>query len=217
MTGPLLVIFPHPDDEAFSSAGTIIQHQKNGFPVTYVCLTLGEMGRNMGSPIFTTREELPKIRKHELEAACAIMGIDDLRMWGLRDKTVEFEDEVELADRFSKLIAEVRPARVISFYPGYAVHPDHEATARAVVRALQGIDASKRPEFLGVAFDHRTESELGKPHVIIEVGAESVTKREALLAHRSQTEGLLRAIDNAENAHVMELLQRERFYHYPFS
>lgn len=217
MNGPLLVIFPHPDDEAFSSAGTIIQHHKHGFPVTYVCLTLGEMGRNMGSPIFTTREELPKIRKHELEEACAVMGINDLRMWGLRDKTVEFEDEAELAARFSALIEEVQPARVISFYPGYAVHPDHEATARAVVRALQDIDASKRPEFLGVAFDHRTDAELGKPHVVIEVGQESTAKREALLAHRSQTEGLLRAIDNAENAHVMELLQRERFYHYPFS
>lgn len=217
MTGPLLVIFPHPDDESFSSAGTIIQHRKNNLPVTYVCLTLGEMGRNMGVPIFTTREELPKIRKRELEESCAIMGIEDLRMWGLRDKTVEFEDEAELAKRFTDLIEEIKPARVISFYPGYAVHPDHEATARAVVRALQEMEASIRPEFLGVAFDHRTEAELGSPHVIIEVGTESETKREALFAHRSQTEGLLRAIDHAENAHVMELLQRERFYHYPFS
>ena len=217
MKGPLLVIFPHPDDEAFSSAGTIIQHRKEGWPVTYVCLTLGEMGRNMGSPIFTTREELPKIRKHELEDACEVMGIQDLRMWGLRDKTVEFEDEGELSARFRSLIDEVNPATVISFYPGYAVHPDHEATARAVVRALQEMEDSKRPEFLGVAFDRRTEEELGQPHVIHDVTAESEQKKAALFAHRSQTEGLLRAIDHAENAHVMELLQRERFYHYPFS
>jgi len=217
MTGPLLVIFPHPDDEAFSSAGTIIQHRKRGESVTYVCLTLGEMGRNMGSPIFTTREELPRIRKRELEASCALMGINDLRMWGLRDKTVEFEDEADLARRFRALIDEVKPQTVISFYPGYAVHPDHEATARAVVRALGAMDASERPEFLGVAFDRRTEDELGQPHVIIDVTDETDQKREALFAHRSQTEGLLRAIDQAENAHVMELLQRERFYHYPFS
>lgn len=217
MNGPLLVIFPHPDDEAFSSAGTIIQHRNAGHSVTYVCLTLGEMGRNMGSPIFTSREELPKIRKHELEEACDVMGIDDLRMWGLRDKTVEFEDEAELADRFRALIDEVNPATVISFYPGYAVHPDHEATARAVVRALQEMEETQRPEYLGVAFDRRTEEELGQPHVIVDVTAESNQKKAALFAHRSQTEGLLRAIDNAENAHVMELLQRERFYHYPFS
>ncbi|WP_214742627.1 MULTISPECIES: bacillithiol biosynthesis deacetylase BshB2 [unclassified Exiguobacterium] len=216
MNGPLLVIFPHPDDEAFSSAGTIIQHRQQGLPVTYVCLTLGEMGRNMGSPIFTTREELPKIRKRELEDACRMMGIEDLRMWGLRDKTVEFEDEAELADRFRALIDEVKPETVISFYPGYAVHPDHEATARAVVRALQEMGEA-RPEFLGVAFDRRTEDELGQPHVIVDVTDESEQKKDALFAHRSQTEGLLRAIDNAENAHVMELLQRERFYHYPFS
>lgn len=216
MNGPLLVIFPHPDDEAFSSAGTIIQHRQKGLPVTYVCLTLGEMGRNMGSPIFTTREELPKIRKRELEEACRMMGIEDLRMWGLRDKTVEFEDEAELASRFRTLIDEVKPETVISFYPGYAVHPDHEATARAVVRALQEMGET-HPEFLGVAFDRRTEEELGQPHVIVDVTEESEQKKNALFAHRSQTEGLLRAINNAENAHVMELLQRERFYHYPFS
>ncbi|MBR2680561.1 MAG: bacillithiol biosynthesis deacetylase BshB2, partial [Exiguobacterium sp.] len=67
------------------------------------------------------------------------------------------------------------------------------------------------------AFDRRTEDELGQPHVIVDVTEESEQKKDALFAHRSQTEGLLRAIDNAENAHVMELLQRERFYHYPFS
>ena len=145
-----------------------------------------------------------------------MMGIEDLRMWGLRDKTVEFEDEAELASRFRTLIDEVKPETVISFYPGYAVHPDHEATARAVVRALQEMGET-RPEFLGVAFDRRTEEELGQPHVIVDVTEESEQKKNALFAHRSQTEGLLRAINNAENAHVMELLQRERFYHYPFS
>ena len=45
----VLMIFPHPDDETFSSAGTI-SYIENGVPVTYACLTLGQMGRNLGNP-----------------------------------------------------------------------------------------------------------------------------------------------------------------------
>lgn len=46
----VLMIFPHPDDETFSSAGTIASYIDNGIPVTYACLTLGQMGRNLGNP-----------------------------------------------------------------------------------------------------------------------------------------------------------------------
>ena len=88
----VLVIFPHPDDEAFGVSGTIASYTKNNIPVTYICLTLGEMGRNLGNPPFATRESLPNIRRQELMDAANVMGIQDLRMWGLRDKTVEFEN-----------------------------------------------------------------------------------------------------------------------------
>ena len=87
----VLMIFPHPDDETFSSAGTIASYIDNGIPVTYACLTLGQMGRNLGNPPFATRESLPDIRERELEEAMKIIGITDLRKMGLRDKTVEFE------------------------------------------------------------------------------------------------------------------------------
>ena len=52
----------------------------------------------MGNPPFATRESLPKIRKTELQNAAKIMGIDDLRMMGLRDKTIEFENEEMLTN-----------------------------------------------------------------------------------------------------------------------
>lgn len=87
----VLMIFPHPDDETFSSAGTIASYIENGVPVTYACLTLGQMGRNLGNPPFATRESLPYIREKELEDAMKVIGITDLRKMGLRDKTVEFE------------------------------------------------------------------------------------------------------------------------------
>lgn len=39
----VLVVYPHPDDEAFSVAGVVRMHRNMGVPVTYACLTLGEM------------------------------------------------------------------------------------------------------------------------------------------------------------------------------
>lgn len=129
----VLVIFPHPDDEAFGVSGTISLHIDNGTPVTYACLTLGEMGRNMGNPPFATRETLPKIRKEELEEAARVLGIQDLRMLGYRDKTVEFEDEEKLANRLGVIIGETNPSLIITFYPGYAVHPDRSPSTVSAI------------------------------------------------------------------------------------
>ncbi|MDB5084113.1 MAG: bacillithiol biosynthesis deacetylase BshB2, partial [Bacilli bacterium] len=55
----VLVVLPHPDDESFGTAGAIALYTQAGIPVTYVCGTLGEMGRNMGRPFFANRETLP--------------------------------------------------------------------------------------------------------------------------------------------------------------
>ena len=93
----VLMIFPHPDDETFSSPNDC-SYIDNGIPVTYACLTLGQMGRNLGNPPFATRESLPDIRERELEKAMKIIGITDLRKMGLRDKTVEFEPHEQMDD-----------------------------------------------------------------------------------------------------------------------
>lgn len=136
MNEHVLVMLPHPDDESFGVAGLIAQSRKRGIPVTYACGTLGEMGRNMGSPTYANRETLPELRKQELINACKEMDITDLRMLGLRDKTLEFEDDEYLADVMESIIDEVKPTLIVTFYPGHGVHPDHDATGEAVIRAL---------------------------------------------------------------------------------
>ena len=46
----VLIVFPHPDDESYCVAGTILAYAQRNVPLTYACLTLGEMGRAMGNP-----------------------------------------------------------------------------------------------------------------------------------------------------------------------
>ncbi len=94
------------------------------------------MGRNMGDPFFANRETLPLLRKQELIDACKAMDITDLRMLGLRDKTLEFEDDEWLADMMEEIIDDVKPSLIVTFYPEHGVHPDHDACGEAVIRAL---------------------------------------------------------------------------------
>lgn len=183
----VLVIFPHPDDEAFSSAGLIRLYRNIDVPVTYACLTLGEMGRNLGNPPFATRESLPEIRRKELQEACKAMGIEDLRMMGFRDKTVEFEDDEKMVKLVQDLIDELNPSLIITFLPNYAVHPDHEATGRAVVEAVRRMPKNERPTIYGVGFANNTVAEKGEPDVVIDITSVKEDKLKALQAHASQT------------------------------
>jgi bacillithiol biosynthesis deacetylase BshB2 len=216
----LLVVFPHPDDEAFGVSGTIATHVANGTPVTYACLTLGEMGRNMGNPPFTNRENLPKIRKEELKNAASILGIQDLRMMGYRDKTIEFEDDDKLTNRMLSLIEEVKPSLIITFYPGYAVHPDHDATGAAVVRAVGKIPSAARPTLHCVAFSNNCVEELGEPDIINNVSAVADKKLGAIRAHRSQTEQMFANMSEGlktQDPKVMARILHERFWTYKYT
>lgn len=216
----VLVIFPHPDDEAFGVSGTISSYIKQGTPLTYACLTLGEMGRNLGKPTFATRESLPEIRRKELIKASEATGIEDLRMMGLRDKTLEFEDDGEMKAMVRHLVDELQPSLVISFYPGFAVHPDHEATARAVVRALREIDEKDRPKFHAVAFANDTEENLGQPDVINDIRSVQNEKLAAMRAHISQTARMLEMLEEGIKVNDPEALKwvtDERFYTYDWN
>ncbi|MFD4816230.1 bacillithiol biosynthesis deacetylase BshB2 [Peribacillus butanolivorans] len=215
----VLVIFPHPDDEAFSVSGTLALHREAGTPVTYLCLTLGEMGRNLGNPPFATRESLPKIRKKELIDAANAIGIQDLRMLGLRDKTIEFEDDEKLTSLFTDAINELNPSLIITFYPGYSVHPDHEATARAVVRAVERIEEKERPKLHCVAFSNNCIDDLGQPDIVHDISAVENKKVDTFTAHRSQTEAMV--IDWKEkfenqDADFLDWIRKERLWTYKF-
>lgn len=210
----VLVVLPHPDDEA-NMSGTLSWHVHNGTPVTYICLTLGEMGRNMGNPIIANRVTLPEIRKKELEQSCRSIGITDLRMWGYRDKTIEFEDQEALIRRIGEAIEELNPSLMITFYPGFSVHPDHDACGAAVVRAVERMPREKRPTVHCVAFSSGCEDIIGKPDVVNEVSAFYEQKWGSFKAHKSQYQLMVgdRTFNDPE---TRARWSKERFWTYKF-
>ncbi|BCU53160.1 N-acetylglucosamine malate deacetylase 2 [Staphylococcus auricularis] len=213
----VLVIFPHPDDETFSSAGTIAHYIDQGVPVTYACLTLGQMARNLGDPPIATRESLPDVREKELEAACKEMGITDLRKMGLRDKTVEFEPHDKMDDMVKSLIDELNPSLIISFYPKFAVHPDHEATAEAVVRTVGRMPAEERPRLQLVAFSNDAPEKLGDPDIVNEISDYKEVKLRTFKAHASQTGSFLAQLGSPEiSGQAQSFLEVEPYWTYNF-
>ena len=213
----VLVVFPHPDDETFSSAGTLARYINNGVPVTYACLTLGQMGRNLGNPPFATRESLPDIREKELEAAMEAIGITDLRKMGLRDKTVEFEPNDEMDAMIKSLIDELKPSVIISFYPQFAVHPDHEATAEAVVRTVGPMPKNERPRLQLVAFSNDAPEKLGEPDILNEISDYKEVKLRAFEAHASQTGPFLQQLATPElSGEAKGFLEVEPYWTYNF-
>jgi N-acetylglucosamine malate deacetylase 2 len=211
----VLVVFPHPDDESFGPGGTIAEYSQLGIPVTYACLTLGEMGRNMGTPPFANRETLPYLRKVELNEACKILGIHDVRMLGYRDKTVEFEDETKLIESIKAIIDEVKPSLIITHYPGHGVHPDHDATGHATVEAVRLLSEEDRPKVYCMAITNNREKELGKPDVIHDVSHFFDVKVAAIKAHRSQTEAIFKE-NKEQKARLKKWLTEEQFWIYRF-
>ncbi|RJE87492.1 bacillithiol biosynthesis deacetylase BshB2 [Paenibacillus sp. 1011MAR3C5] len=218
MEQQILVVLPHPDDEAFGLSGTLAMQIHNGARVTYACLTLGEMGRNMGVPPFATRVTLPAIRKAELESSCQAIGIQDLRLLGFHDKTIEFEDQELLEARISELIEELSPSLVVTFYPGYSVHPDHDACGAAVIRVIGRMPAEERPTVHCLAFSRNHEEAIGRPDVHYDVRAFLKQKLASIQSHRSQFQAAELLGKNELSQHEIEArFGTEHFWTYRFT
>lgn len=213
----VVIVYPHPDDESFGAAGTITKFRNEGTPVTYLCGTLGEMGRNMGSPPFANRETLPLIREKELAEACRILDID-YRLLGYRDKTIEYENIQEVAKHLKSVLEEINPSLVITHYPGYAVHPDHNALGEATIEAVKLMEEEKRPEVWAQAISRSFEETLGTPDVTHDVNDLFDKKIEAIFAHKSQAGGMISSFSGEtpdaikEKTAFQRRMSKEQFY-----
>lgn len=186
----ILVVLPHPDDEGII-AGTLIQHVEEGAQITYICLTLGEMGRNLGMPPFANRVTLPEIRRQELHECCNVIGIQHVESWGLMDKTVEFEDQELWISQIVDRIKQWRPSLIFTFYPGHGVHPDHDAAGRMTIEAVKRLTQSERPIVQCIAMTKHSVDMLGAPDVVHDVSDVVGRKIRAIQSHKSQFQLLI--------------------------
>ena len=134
MTGGLLGVFAHPDDEAYSVAGSIARVTDEGIPAAILCFTRGEAGQiTEGSG--ATRENLGTVREAELRAACAVVGVTDVRIVGTPDGgTHAAPDGVAT---IVTTLHELQPRVVVTMEPqGVTRHPDHIAVSQMTTEAF---------------------------------------------------------------------------------
>ena len=81
-----MVVFAHPDDGEFGSAGTVASWTRQGTEVAYVCVTDGSAGSNEPGVV---RDELAEVRQAEQRAACDVLGVEDCVFLGIPDGMVE--------------------------------------------------------------------------------------------------------------------------------
>lgn len=147
--GPLLAVFPHPDDETFSAAGVMAAAAARGVPVTVVSATRGEAGES-SIPDLDDPERLGVVRERELRDAMRQIGVTDVRVLGYRDSGMEGSSQADDPRAFVQVSVEaataklvphirsVRPQVILTFGPdGIYGHPDHLHLHHVTLRAIE--------------------------------------------------------------------------------
>ena len=123
----ILVISPHPDDEAVGCGGTLRRHVLDGDEVRVIHLTSGEQGGHGMPP-----EETARVREQEAAEAAGILGVNTFEFWHLPDGALRATTAA--VNRLSGVLSDWRPGLTYVTHDG-EMHPDHRAAARLVKRA----------------------------------------------------------------------------------
>lgn len=127
----VLAVCAHPDDESFG-LGAVLDHlARRGTTVSVLCFTHGE-----ASTLGTLAGPLHEIRRDELTAAAAELGIDRVELLDYPDGGLEAVTVEELAsDVASVAVSTVADFLLVFDEGGITGHPDH---GRATLAALRG-------------------------------------------------------------------------------
>jgi LmbE family N-acetylglucosaminyl deacetylase len=221
----ILLVFPHPDDEAYVSGGLLRLAEKFSIKTKLICLTKG--GRGILPKNKTSAEKLKKIREKELYASCKILGVDEIELWDFPDAEL-FVTKNKWLGLLEKNIASTGASIIITFDPsGITGHPDHLVVSKEVFEIVGKM--TKKPKLLmrvpdkqEVSFfkDNKVISfALKATHILNYPFSISIKKILAIFAHKSQLKDFQFRLqilewflfDNKELYHLVDLKKK-----YPF-
>lgn len=173
----LLAIGAHPDDVEMTSGGWLALAAQQGYSTGVLHLTRGEMGSH----------GTPETRTREAEKSAEILGCQSVTFAGLMDGSLN--DDRESVETIVALLRELRPRTVIAPY-FVCHHPDHEATAKIVQKAvhlasLRGY-VDQRERHVTQRLVHGRYSHTFEPSFFVDISSVIETKIESILAYHSQ-------------------------------
>jgi LmbE family N-acetylglucosaminyl deacetylase len=135
----VLVIAPHPDDEAIGCGGTICGHGQRSDRIQVVFLTSGERG------IAGANEDSARaIREEEAREAGKVLRLDGMTFLRLPD--LGLSERIELGAARLGEVLESQPPGIIYLPHPEDDHPDHQAALPLVRAALARHPGRSLPE-----------------------------------------------------------------------
>ena len=145
MSGGVLMVIAHPDDEILCGAGTLALCAERGERVHVVCATRGEYGP-ISDPELATPETLAEVREAELRASCNQLGVSEVSFLDLPDAGVGWAaEEHGSVDTIADIIRAERPRMLITFgEDGVYGHGDHTAVHELCCEAVALVEHPPR-------------------------------------------------------------------------
>jgi LmbE family N-acetylglucosaminyl deacetylase len=164
-SGPVLILAPHPDDEAIGMGGTLCKHIENGSDVTVLYLT-------DGGGLGEDRHAQVQARRAEARSLAESLGFKQI-FWDNRD--TRLTDVRSNVDELVRILKETRPAEV--YAPSiFDTHFDHFATCRILARAIQEF-----PSLEAMICGYEVWDNIPFPNYVVDISACAEKKARALL------------------------------------
>lgn len=123
MSGPIVVVAPHPDDETLGCGGTLLRHVDEGDEVHWVIAT--DMMRDTGYS-----EDRIAARKREIDEVARAYPFSSVTRLGHPTTRLDRVAMAELVEGISGAFREIEPEVVYLPFPGDA-HSDHRLVFKA--------------------------------------------------------------------------------------
>lgn len=175
----VLVISPHPDDEAIGCGGTLCAHITEGDDVQVLFLTSGEQGGHG-----RTAEETCELREREAAQSAKILSVSGYEFWRQPDGYLDASEE--LVQRLRDKLSDWKPHWIYVPHE-HEMHVDHRAAAQLVRRAV-ATPQPKPDDPVVRMYEIWTPLEI--VHDIIDISAHIDRKLQAVRAHQTQCQAM---------------------------
>jgi LmbE family N-acetylglucosaminyl deacetylase len=223
----LLCVTAHPDDESGAFGGALLLTHQAGVETSVLCLTDGQAAHFRGDA--GGAEELGRMRRAEMDAACAVLGVTRHEVLHYPDGELARQNFLEMVRTVVERMRRWRPQVVLTFGGDGNVnlHRDHTMISAVTTAAFHW---AGRPEMVPDQAGLRTYapqklyyastpfvSVRDKPELTqvaatipwsltLELGPLSERKMEAFRKHHTQ-QGVLQRVGE----HVREAMRVERY------
>ncbi len=186
--GTVLGVWAHPDDEAYLSAALMAAARDAGHRVVVATATPGERGT--GDPESWPPQRLASVRRHELAASLAVVGVTEHHWLGFSDGECAATPAHIGVAAVARLIDRVRPRTIVTFGPdGMTGHPDHRTVSAWTTAAWQAAGAPGHLLYATMTPDSHAERHAVNEEIGLWMSGEGPVCAPEELAFRIRPEG----------------------------